>query len=154
MALESKVMAERESLFMRLKEATTELVSSFWCQLIIIGILCTHAPLLSPLPASQRLLSELEFYPVIWEQHLSLQWPEVKTQSNLCFRHYPLPCLVSLRSCKFHFTCRIVINPLPLYHSIFNPSISLEILGLFSIQVPMPKKSSKFTLRRWRWGRA
>lgn len=38
MALESKVIAERESLFMRLKEATTELVSLFSCQLLIIGI--------------------------------------------------------------------------------------------------------------------
>ena len=44
MALESKVIAERESLFTRLKEATTELVSSSDVNHSI------HTPLFSPLP--------------------------------------------------------------------------------------------------------
>ena len=52
MVLEGKVIAERESLFTRLKEATAELVCSYFDPHTII---CT-------ITASPRLLSVWEFY--------------------------------------------------------------------------------------------
>ena len=56
MALEGKVIAERESLFTRLKEATTELVIKY----ILMSITDSYSFFFTT--TSPRLLNEWEFY--------------------------------------------------------------------------------------------